>query len=176
MLDADFTAIPANVDVLMIVDPPTLNAQQLYAIDQFVLRGGRALVFVDPISELAKASAGMDQQSATSGFRPAETLPRLGHFLRSAKDRRRPRGRAVRAGVRRSAQRCRALSDLAASDQNEFNPTDQVTANLQSINLASVGALFPAKGATTKFTPLVESSDQASLLDAAQVRRRRRRI
>ena len=32
--------------------------RRLYAIDQFVLRGGRALVFVDPNSELAKAGCG----------------------------------------------------------------------------------------------------------------------
>src|SRR5207249_5239210 len=51
-LAADVDAIPADVDVLMVVHPQKLTDKTLYAIDQFVLRGGKALVFVDPYSEL----------------------------------------------------------------------------------------------------------------------------
>jgi ABC-type uncharacterized transport system involved in gliding motility auxiliary subunit len=51
-----------------------------------------------------------------------------------------------------------------------FDKKDTVTASLQSLNLASDGALRPLKGATTTFTPLIWSSDQASLLDANAVR------
>jgi ABC-type uncharacterized transport system involved in gliding motility auxiliary subunit len=53
---------------------------------------------------------------------------------------------------------------------DQFNHTDQVTANLQTLNLASVGALSPLKGATTTFTPLISSSADAGLLDTAQLR------
>ena len=35
----------------MIVHPKNLSDATLYAIDQFVLRGGKALVFVDPHAE-----------------------------------------------------------------------------------------------------------------------------
>ncbi|MGD0867477.1 MAG: GldG family protein, partial [Rhizomicrobium sp.] len=51
MLDLGFTSIPRDIDVLMVAHPGNLTPQQLYAIDQFVLGGGRALVFVDPMSE-----------------------------------------------------------------------------------------------------------------------------
>jgi ABC-type uncharacterized transport system involved in gliding motility auxiliary subunit len=53
---------------------------------------------------------------------------------------------------------------------DNFDHSDQVTSSLQALNLASAGAISPAKGATTTFTPLISSSDQADLLDAAQVR------
>jgi ABC-type uncharacterized transport system involved in gliding motility auxiliary subunit len=53
-------------------------------------------------------------------------------------------------------------------DNSDFDSSDQVTANLQALNLASVGALFPLKGATTTFQPLVRSSNEASLMDAMQ--------
>jgi len=46
----DATEIPEDVDVLMVVHPKNLSDPTLYAIDQFVLGGGRALVFVDPHS------------------------------------------------------------------------------------------------------------------------------
>src|SRR5215831_15021001 len=48
----DIDAIPADVDVLMLVHPQNLSDKTFYAIDQFVLKGGKALVFVDPYSEL----------------------------------------------------------------------------------------------------------------------------
>ena len=47
---------------------------------------------------------------------------------------------------------------------DNFAPRDPVTASLNGLNLASVGALSPTKGATTHFEPLVWSSNQASLM------------
>ncbi|MEI9929848.1 MAG: Gldg family protein [Rhizomicrobium sp.] len=57
---------------------------------------------------------------------------------------------------------------------DNFDDKDPLTANLQAINLASVGALHALKGATTTFLPLMRSSDQASLLDAPEVRMNQR--
>lgn len=51
------TEIPADVSVLMLVHPRQLSEQTQYAIDQFVLRGGKLLAFVDPLS-LADADGG----------------------------------------------------------------------------------------------------------------------
>ena len=42
------TEIPADISVLMLVHPRQLSEQTQYAIDQFVLRGGKLLAFVDP--------------------------------------------------------------------------------------------------------------------------------
>ena len=47
----------SDVDVLVLVHPKNLSDDTLYAIDQFVMRGGRALIFVDPQAE---ALAGAD--------------------------------------------------------------------------------------------------------------------
>src|SRR5207249_3780216 len=46
-------AIPAGTDVVMLVQPQSLAEKTLFAIDQFVLRGGGAIVLADPYSELA---------------------------------------------------------------------------------------------------------------------------
>lgn len=56
-LAPNFTEIPANTDVLAIIHPGALTATQLYAIDQFVLRRGRAFVALDPASMQAAMSA-----------------------------------------------------------------------------------------------------------------------
>jgi ABC-type uncharacterized transport system involved in gliding motility auxiliary subunit len=47
-LGTTVTSIPADVDVLWIIHPKNLTDQTLYAIDQFVLKGGHAIVQVDP--------------------------------------------------------------------------------------------------------------------------------
>src|SRR5215470_16174077 len=51
-LTSDIAEIPADIDVLMLVHPQKLPEKTLFAIDQFVLKGGKALIFVDPLSEL----------------------------------------------------------------------------------------------------------------------------
>lgn len=56
-LAPDFTEIP-DVDVLAIVHPGALSPQQVYAIDQFVLRKGRAFIALDPASLMAQEAAG----------------------------------------------------------------------------------------------------------------------
>ena len=58
----------------MIVQPGKLSDAQRYAIDQFVLGGGRALVFVDPDSDLANANSGYGQQPTVP---PSSDLPKL---------------------------------------------------------------------------------------------------
>ena len=52
-LAANIDAIPPDIDVLMLVHPQNLSDKTLFAIDQFVLKGGKALVFVDPLFRAA---------------------------------------------------------------------------------------------------------------------------
>jgi ABC-type uncharacterized transport system involved in gliding motility auxiliary subunit len=170
MVPPNFTAIPKGVDVLMIAHPAALGDTQLAAIDQFVLSGGRALVFVDPNSELAQAGANPYQPSTTPPF---SDLPRLfqawgvGYSPQKI------------VGDRKLAQRVRTRDPMNPTaldpvwlhlDTANFDTKDPITGNLQTLNLASVGALRPLKGATTSFTPLATTSVEASLLDAGGVR------
>jgi ABC-type uncharacterized transport system involved in gliding motility auxiliary subunit len=171
MLDPNFAGIPSDVDVLMIVDPGPMTPQQLYAIDQFVLKGGRALVFVDPYSEIASQGQGMGGEG---GGPQSSDLPSLFRAWGSAYD---PTqvvaDRALAQSVQVSADPRNPVAlypvwlKLGAKN---FASKDQVTANLQAINLASAGALGPTKRATTTFLPLIWSSNEASLLETAEVK------
>lgn len=168
MLDANFSSIPPGIDVLMIVQPGPMTPAQLYAIDQYVLRGGRALVFVDPMSEIA--SSGQEE----GGGIASSDLPSLFRAWGIQYDPNKVvADRALAQSVQISADPRNPVAQypiwLKLGSKN-FNDKDQVTASLQTLNLASVGALNAAKGATTSFTPLVWSSKQASLLDAQEVR------
>jgi ABC-type uncharacterized transport system involved in gliding motility auxiliary subunit len=66
-LPQDFTGIDADVDLLAIVHPWALTDQQLYEIDQFIMRKGRAFIAVDPALVMAEGPPnpfGMPSSSA----------------------------------------------------------------------------------------------------------------
>src|SRR5512138_1517263 len=50
-LATDIATIDKDVDVLMVVHPKDLPPKTLYAIDQYVMGGGKLIAFVDPQSE-----------------------------------------------------------------------------------------------------------------------------
>ena len=56
-LEPTLTAVDPEVNVLVLVHPKNLPAPALYAIDQFALRGGHVLVFVDPRAEADPSAA-----------------------------------------------------------------------------------------------------------------------
>ena len=67
-LDANIVAIPDDIDVLMVVHPKGLGDSAQYAIDQFVLRGGRLMLFVDPLCEMETGEPGMDASQRSSSL------------------------------------------------------------------------------------------------------------
>jgi ABC-type uncharacterized transport system involved in gliding motility auxiliary subunit len=171
MIDPAFKRLPTDIDVLMIAHPAPLTNVQQYAIDQFVLNGGHALVFVDPMSEIAQAMGGSDPQA---GAAPNSDLPALFKAWGVVYDPNKVLGdKALAQRVQVSTDARNPVASypvwlhLTAAN---FNGTDPVTANLQTLNLASVGGLRYDARASTTFTPLVTSSDQSAMLDAAQVR------
>lgn len=52
-LPPDFTEIPSDANVIAIIHPGALSPAQTYAIDQFILRTGRAFIALDPASMTA---------------------------------------------------------------------------------------------------------------------------
>ncbi len=63
-LGADPATIPDDIGVLWIVHPKGLSEGSLYAVDQFIVKGGRALIFVDPLCESDEAADPRNQMAA----------------------------------------------------------------------------------------------------------------
>ena len=166
-LEQKFNRVPDNVDVLMVAHPRDLDEQTLYAIDQFVMRGGRVLAFVDPYSEVSM-QRGPDGQPVR-GFTQTSNLSELFKSWGIDFD------PTKIVGDRGLAQRVRTGFD-ARKQQSDYviwlkvpkshlNHSDIVTADMDQINLGTVGYLTPEKGATTSFTPLITSSKDSQLYD-----------
>src|SRR5271170_2910378 len=175
-LGTDVDAIPSDIDVLMLVHPAGLSDKTKFAIDQFVLKGGKALVFVDPYSETTAfraQSAMMRGMPPSGGSDPTSTLEPLFAKWGVKMDTQsviadRRLARRVNAG---SGSRVQAADYLAwiSVPGDDTNHADPVTADVQRLNFASAGILEPVDGAKTKFEPLVTSSSQAMHLPVSKV-------
>ncbi|MBV9992976.1 MAG: Gldg family protein [Alphaproteobacteria bacterium] len=166
-----FKEIPKSIDVLLIAHPTNFTPEQLQAIDQFALNGGRVLLFVDPSSDIASQTQPNPYNPVPPS--PSSDMPALLKAWGVAYDPNKvvaDRKYAQRVQVRDPMNPVALYPVWLHVPAEGFDKKDTVTASLQSLNLASVGALHPLKGATTSFTPLIWSSDQASLLDASTVR------
>ncbi len=165
------TSFADDVDLLWLVHPRGLPDDTLYAIDQFVLRGGRLLVFVDPDSEADQS--GVDPLDPLSLAIPRSSdLPALfaawgilydatrvvlddKHALQVQPD---PNGLPVRH---------LAVLGLA---KDALNQDDVVSAELQSLNLSSVGTLGLSRESTLAMSALAQSSSASSLALVSDVR------
>lgn len=171
-LEQQFKAVPNKVDVLMIAHPRELDEPTLYAVDQFVMRGGRVLAFIDPHSEVS-LTAGPDGQPIR-GYTEASNLePLLKSWgvdydpTKIVGDRR--NAQRVQTGLDARRQESDYVIWLAVPRDN-VDAEDIVTADVMRLNLGTVGALAPSEDATTVFTPLVRSSDDAQLYDLDYVK------
>ncbi|HEY4345224.1 MAG TPA: hypothetical protein VGN05_12815, partial [Parvibaculum sp.] len=135
--------------------------------DQFVMRGGRVLAFVDPHSEVSFTSGdnGQPVQGYTESSDLAPLLGRWGvdfdatHIIGDRK-----LAMRVQTGMDARRQTSDYVLWLTVPKGN-LDGDDIVTANVDHLNLGTAGSLQQAKGATTRFTPLFWSSEEAELYD-----------
>ena len=165
-LEADIDAIPEDVAVLMLVHPKDLSDKTLYAIDQFVLAGGRALIFVDPHSESQRGTP------PGAGTEPSD----IGKLLETW-------------GL--TFDTSKVVGDLQLAERVQFNrgsravvvdypvwiklppelldENDIVTAKLGSITLATPGSLVPKEDSATTVETLMKTSQAAMEIDAIRL-------
>lgn len=171
-LSPDIAAIPANIDVLMVVQPSHLSDATQFAIDQYVLKGGKAIVFVDPYSEIAAAMPGHDPAGAPPPSSDLEKLFKAWGLTMLpgvvAGDRRDARRVAVPVeGRAPQAMNYVGWLDLPAANLNRDDP---ITADLTQITVATAGILEPENGATTHFEPLIRTSTDSEKIPVDQVK------
>ncbi|MBD8871708.1 Gldg family protein [Rhodanobacter sp. DHB23] len=158
--------VGADIRVLLLIHPKNLPDDALYAIDQYVLRGGHLVVFVDPDAELDDTPG-----DPATGALPdhSSDLPRL----------------FAAWGVRYDPHevvldRSHALSvELGGNsvshpamlwlDAQQLNHDDVVTASLQRLDLSSAGHFDLAPNAVARLVPLLQSSADAEAVPVQRV-------
>lgn len=173
-LEPDVTEIPETIDVLMIVHPKHLSEGTLYAIDQFVLRGGRALVFVDPHAEADRGTPNPQNPMAALQEPKHSDLKKLftkwGVTLTP--------GKVVGDLPLAKKVNFRRQSRMQVVDYpvwidlppTHLNHEDIVTGHLPNLTLATPGILTKIEGSTTELIPLVQSDKAAMQIEASKLR------
>jgi ABC-type uncharacterized transport system involved in gliding motility auxiliary subunit len=173
-LEPTLTTIGSDIDVLVIVHPKELPPAALYAIDQFAMRGGHILAFVDPNAQADQSGADpnnpMAQFSADKSshlepllaawgleFKPDQVVADL--------------ERGLTVSMREGEPPSQHIAILGF-DQGSMTK-DVVTARLDSINMATAGSLKAiagqGPGAKLSIEPLIKTSAQAGLLPVQRI-------
>ena len=166
-LEPTLTTIGNDVDVLVLVHPKALPPAALYAIDQFALRGGHILAFVDPNAQMDNAGADPNNPMAammadkSSHLEPLLTAWGL-EFKSDQVVADLERGLSV--SMREGEPPSQHIAILGFDHGSMAK--DVVTARLDSINMATTGSLKPLAGTRLKMEPLITTSAQAGLLPA----------
>ena len=170
-LASDIDAIPADIDVLMLVHPQNLSEKTLFAIDQFVLKGGKALVFVDPLSELQASHPSQLNPPGSHTSSNLERLFRSWGFEVPSKTVVGDRRNAQRVGVPVPGRGTRPLDYIAWINLQaaNLNRDDMITADLSHIMMASSGIIEPLDGAKTTIEPLITTSPDSTKIPAEKL-------
>ena len=167
-VDINAGSIDEDVDILMIVHPQELSDQMLYAVDQHVMKGGQAIVFLDPNADslvtrspqgaLIPAGMGSDLEVLLSawGVEYQDDKVLADNEL------------ALRVRMSQNERPMPHLG-LVGVPRANLDQEDIITSRLETVNFASAGALSQSDGATTTFEPLIRSSSDAMLMAAALV-------
>ena len=168
-IDPEGGSIPEGVDVLMLVHPKQLPAPMLYAIDQYILRGGRALIFVDPNSEVDRGPGMIGMGSPPGSSELGSLFGAWGVELVEGKV---AGDLSIAERVRYGQQQGQGVIDYPVwmnlpVEQN--NATDVVTARLGNLVFASPGILNDLGNEGVIVTPLVTTTENAKQFDVAQL-------
>ncbi len=180
-LEQSATQIDPDVNVLVVVHPKDLTPATQFAIDQFALRGGHILLFVDPLAEADLTGAESQNPMAAMGADKSSHLAALlnawgvrfnsGEVIAD-------RGNALAVTMHQGEAPVEHLGILGLG-KDSFAPDDVITAGLSNVNVATVGylepltgaqACQPVKGARSCFEPLLQSSADAEPLPVTRFR------
>ena len=164
-LDIIEDEIDDEVDVLLLVHPKGATPRQLYAFEQYLFRGGRALVFIDPLAEADPAAPPGGPMAGMPADRSSNLEFLLGHWGLEM-----PAETVVGDG--RYALRVNEADGTLARhpayigvDLAETDSAEVVTAELDLVNLGFAGYLKVSEDAALEVTPLVRTSSDAGFLD-----------
>jgi ABC-type uncharacterized transport system involved in gliding motility auxiliary subunit len=159
------TKIDSDISVLVVIHPGDILPTTEYAIDQYLLKGGRLLACVDPLCWIGQSYNGQQNPMTGQSTVVAKTsdLPNLLKGWGVGYSPNEVVADMFYRGTLMGRQNPTALQ-LPAGAINRSNP---ITESLQSMTMVSAGAFSapPAGGPTAEI--LLESSEQSSGIDLA---------
>ncbi len=155
----DATRIDPDIDVLLVIHPRDITPRTEYAIDQFVLRGGKLIAFVDPY-------AFFDQRGPSfPGMPPMATSSSLPTLFKAWGVEMKPE-QILADAVYASGAGQRYTPTVLSLNRTAMNRDDIVTSQIELLLYAFGGGFEVKPVGGLKSTPLVQSSTNSMLVDA----------
>ena len=155
--------IDKDLNVLLLIHPRDAQPETEYALDQFVLRGGKLIAFVDPY-------AYFDQQPQMPGVPPqpsSSTLPQLFKAWGLEMD----PGKVISDVVFASGGGQRFTPTVLSLNRSAFSRDDIVTGSIETLLYAFGGAFQVKSVEGIRVTELIKSSPNSMLVDNASATR-----
>jgi ABC-type uncharacterized transport system involved in gliding motility auxiliary subunit len=151
-------AIDPAIKVLLVIHPRELPEATEYVLDQFVLRGGKLIVFVDPYAYFDQQPSPMP---GIGGGGTSSTLPKL---FKAWGVEMNP-GKVLADVVYASGNGQRYTPTVLTLNRTAFNRDDVVTSQVETLLYAFGGAFDVKPVDGLKVTELVKSSANSMLVD-----------
>lgn len=168
-LDAALEEIDEDIDVLVLAQPDGLSEIAAYTIDQWILAGGKAIVFADPNLESGAPPAG-GGMPGPSDLKNTKVL--LNAWGLSLED-------DVVAGDIQAAVRVNTaaggrpvISDYPAwmnLQAAALNQDDAITGDLKNLTLATAGVLTQIEDTALDIRPLIQTSTDSMKIASEKV-------
>jgi len=160
--------INSSLDLLLVIHPKNLSELTMFAIDQYLLAGGKAIFFVDPLAEGENTQPREDNPNEI--IVPTSNLERLFtnwgvNVINNQVAADMKSAMRVRLRTNRGIEEATYLPWLKL-DRSNFNPDDLVTSELNTINLGTAGIIEKIPGSPIDFTPLFQTSSESMKLNA----------
>ena len=156
-----------GIDVLMIIHPKDIKDETLFAIDQYVLKGGKLMLFVDPLAEgdrskpadpdsgvLPDLDSDLDKLTEQWGITVLDQ--KIVGDINAAMH--------VQTRSATGPQEVTYLPWLRLAKES-FNQDDFATSQINVIHMGTTGIIEKNADSEISFTPLIESTRQSMQLD-----------
>lgn len=159
----DEKTLPEDLDVLLVIQPQKLNKSLLYAMDQYVVSGKKALFFIDPFAEAAKPEKQIADKQMLSVLKKWGVFMDATHVVSD---------RQSSLYLYPYAERESSVAQMThlSLDPQLMHRGDIATSLLRQVNIASAGWLDLAKESGLNMEPLLFSSKASMLIGVQQVK------
>lgn len=173
--DVPMTAdkIDSDINVLVVIHPANITDTAEYAIDQYVLKGGNVIAFVDPQCWIAQVYSGQQRNPMMGGqpdmINPSSELKNLFKSWGIGFSNDQVVADMNYLSVMQGRRNPTALSIPKATkpDSGGIDRSDRVTAELQSLTMVGAGSFSVEKTDGITAVPIIESSQNSEMIDNA---------
>ncbi len=151
--------IPSEINVLLVIHPRGIADTAQYAIDQFVLRGGKLIAFMDPMAYFDQQNNQLAQFGGGGGNSSLDKLLKAwGVEMESGKV-------AADRILGARNQQGGAMPAVLAMNSKGMNSNDVVTSEINSLVIPFAGAFTGTPASGLKETVLLKTTSDSQLVD-----------